>query len=143
MKHEPFVIERTFNAPVEKVWKAITDKSQMKEWYFDLAEFRAEPGFEFSFTGTDHDGKEWLHLCRVVEVIENRKLSHTWRYKDQPGDSTVTWELFDENGRTRVRLTHAGLETFPPIKSMAKENFVQGWTEIVGTSLKNYLEKNA
>ena len=30
MKTEPFVIERTFNAPAEKVWKALTDKEQMK-----------------------------------------------------------------------------------------------------------------
>lgn len=39
MKNEPFVIERTFYSPVEKVWKAITDKDQMKEWYFDVPQF--------------------------------------------------------------------------------------------------------
>ena len=38
MKDEPFIIERTFNASVEKVWEAITDKDEMKKWYFDLAE---------------------------------------------------------------------------------------------------------
>jgi uncharacterized protein YndB with AHSA1/START domain len=37
MKNEPFVIERTLNASAERVWKAITDKDQMKEWYFNLA----------------------------------------------------------------------------------------------------------
>ena len=26
MNDEPFVIERTYNAPIAKVWKAITDK---------------------------------------------------------------------------------------------------------------------
>ncbi len=30
------VIERTYNAPVEKVWKALTDVDQMRQWYFDL-----------------------------------------------------------------------------------------------------------
>ncbi len=44
MKTEPFVIERTYNAPISKVWKAITDKEEMKEWYFDLAEFKPEVG---------------------------------------------------------------------------------------------------
>ena len=39
MTNEPFVIERVFNAPPEKVWKAITDKNAMKQWYFDIAEF--------------------------------------------------------------------------------------------------------
>ncbi len=33
---EPFIIERTYNAPVSKVWSAITDKDQMKQWYFDI-----------------------------------------------------------------------------------------------------------
>ena len=37
MKNEPFVIERTYNATAEKVWQAITDKNQMKQWYFDIA----------------------------------------------------------------------------------------------------------
>jgi len=49
MKDEPIVIERTFDAPVAKVWKAITDKDAMKQWYFDLPEFKAEVGFEFQF----------------------------------------------------------------------------------------------
>ena len=28
-------MERVYNAPVERVWSAITDKDQMKQWYFD------------------------------------------------------------------------------------------------------------
>lgn len=40
MKSEPVVIERTFDIPIQKVWKAITDKEQMKHWYFDLAELK-------------------------------------------------------------------------------------------------------
>ena len=27
----PLVIERTYNAPAETVWKALTDKDQMKQ----------------------------------------------------------------------------------------------------------------
>ena len=51
MNNEPFVIERTYNAPVEKVWKAITDNDLMKQWYFKIAAFKPEVGFEFSFDG--------------------------------------------------------------------------------------------
>ena len=32
IKNTPFTIERTYNAPVENVWKAITDKDEMKKW---------------------------------------------------------------------------------------------------------------
>jgi uncharacterized protein YndB with AHSA1/START domain len=141
MNHEPFVIERTYNAPVEKVWKAITDKEQMKEWYFDIAEFKAEKGFEFQFYGEDEECNKFLHLCKVMEVIPNKKLKHSWRYDGYEGDSFVTFELFGEDGKTRVKLTHEGLETFPAIPSFAKENFAAGWTQIIGTSLKDFVEK--
>ena len=32
---EPIVIERVFNASVSTIWKAITYKDEMKNWYFD------------------------------------------------------------------------------------------------------------
>ena len=140
MEKQPLVIERTFNASVEKVWKALTDNEQMKQWYFDIAEFKAEPGFEFSFKGIDHEGVVYIHLCKVREVIPNKKLSYSWSYEGHEGVSFVTWELFDEGDRTRVKLTHEGLDTFPSIQSFARQNFEQGWTEILGTSLKNFLE---
>ena len=50
MKTVPFVIERTFNAPVERVWKALTDRNETKQWYFDIEKFNPEVGFEFEFT---------------------------------------------------------------------------------------------
>jgi uncharacterized protein YndB with AHSA1/START domain len=142
MKHQPFEIERVYDAPVEKVWNAITDRNQMKQWYFDLAEFKPEVGFEFQFKG-GKDDRIYLHLCKVTEVIEGRKLTHSWKYDGYDGNSFVTWELFPEGNKTRLKLTHAGLETFPVSNpDLAKENFVQGWTSIVGTSLKEFLEKD-
>jgi len=140
METAPFVIERTYNAPAERVWQAITDKDKMKEWYFDLKEFKPEVGFEFEFEGGPPE-KTYLHLCRVTEVIPGKKLTHSWRYDGYEGDSFVTWEIFSEGDQTRVKLTHAGLETFPPIADFAKENFQMGWTEIVGKMLKEYVEK--
>ena len=140
MKPEPFVIERTYNAPVEKIWKAITDREQMKQWYFDIAEFKPEPGFEFQFEG-GHEDKVFLHLCKIVEMIENKKLSYSWRYDGYEGSSLVTFELFPEGNKTRLKLTHAGLETFPDKPDFARQNFAEGWTSIVGTSLKEFVEK--
>ena len=138
----PFTIERVFSATVDVLWKAITDKNDMSQWYFDLKEFKAEPGFKFSFTG-GKDDREYLHLCEVKEVIPNKKLSYTWKYENYPGESKVTFELFPEGDKTRLKLTHEGLETFPSEENpdLAKENFVQGWTGIIGTSLKNYIAK--
>lgn len=139
--HEPYVIERIYNAPAEKVWQAITDKNQMKQWYFDLEEFRPEVGFEFRFNA-DCDGQDYLHLCRVTEVIPGKKIAYTWRYPDYEGNSEVTWELFPEGEKTRLRLTHTGLESFPQNDpNFTKESFSGGWTHFIGTALPGFLEK--
>ena len=140
MKNEPFVIERTYNATAEKVWQAITDKNQMKQWYFDLKEFKPEVGFEFQFYGGTPE-KQWLHLCKVTEVIPMKKLAYSWRYDNYEGNSFVTFELFPEENKTRLKLTHSALETFADIPELRKENFAKGWTSLIGTSLNEFLEK--
>jgi uncharacterized protein YndB with AHSA1/START domain len=141
MKNEPFIIERTYNAPADKVWEAITNKDQMRQWYFDLADFRAEPGFEFQFEGGPDDRK-YLHKCRVTEVVAGKKLQYSWRYEGYEGNSFVTFEIFAEGDKTRLKLTHEGLETFPMNNpDFAKKNFMEGWNQIIGTSLKDFVEK--
>lgn len=138
----PFVIEQTYNAPVRKVWKALTDKGQMKQWYFDVSDFKPQVGFEFSFEGGTPE-KSYTHLCKVLEVIPEKKLVYTWSYQGYPGLSTLTFELFAENEKTRLRLTHSGLETFPAETNpdFAKKNFEMGWTEITSKMLREFVEK--
>jgi uncharacterized protein YndB with AHSA1/START domain len=139
-QNQPIVLERTFNATVNDVWQAITDRDKMKEWYFDIKEFKAEVGFEFQFTAGD-EKRQYLHLCKVTEVIPQKKLTYTWKYDYDPGISTVTFELFQEEDKTRLKLTHAGLENFSKDHpELAKQNFVQGWNDIIHTNLKKYLE---
>ena len=141
MDTKPYVLERTFDAPVSLVWKALTQKELMKKWYFDLAEFKPEVGFEFTFQGGALP-TVYTHLCKVIEVIFEKKLSYTWKYVGFSGNSMVTFELFPEGYKTKLRLTHSGLETFPYDHPdfFAKENFAIGWTQIVGNSLKTFLE---
>lgn len=85
-----------------------------------------------------------MHLCKVTEVVQGKKLTYSWRYDGFEGNSFVTFELFPEGNKTRLKLTHAGLETFPVTanKDFAKENFAEGWTAIIGTSLKEFVEKD-
>lgn len=142
MKQEPIIMERIYNAPIESVWDAITNNEKLKQWYFKLADFKPELGFEFQFEGGTPT-KTFLHLCKVTEVIKGKKLTYSWRYDGYEGNSFVTWELFAEGDKTKLILTHEGLETLPAIPDFAKQNFVAGWTSITGTNLKNYLEKTA
>jgi uncharacterized protein YndB with AHSA1/START domain len=143
MKNEPFVIERTLNATPERVWKAITDKDQMKQWYFDLAEFKPEVGFEFTFKGGSEE-KTYVHLCKVTKAEPGKLLQYSWRYDEYPGNSIVTFELFPEGDKTRLKLTHEGLETFPTDnKDFARSSFEAGWTYIIGKSIVEYFDKQA
>ncbi len=139
---EAIILERSFDAPVARVWTALTDRDQMREWYFDLKEFKPQVGFEFEFV-VEHEGRSYHHLCRVTDVVPEKKIAYSWRYKGEPGDSLVTFELFpDGNNRTRLKLTHTGTETFPRTPTYARKNFEAGWTAIIGSELKQFLEKS-
>ena len=143
MKNEPLVIERTYQAPVDRVWKAITNKDEMKQWYFDLAEFKPEVGFEFQFEG-GKEGRVYVHLLKITEVVPGRRLQYSWQYKGYEGLSYVTFELFAEGDKTRLRLTHEGLETFPQeVADLKRENFFKGWTSLIGENLPKYLSQLA
>ena len=137
---EPIVKEVLLNAPITRVWKAITDKNEMKNWYFDLPEFEPTVGSTFQFYG-ENEGRKFLHLCEVKEVIVNQKISYTWMYEGQNIETLVSFELFPEGEQTRLKLTHTGVEKVPQDRDFAKSNFEQGWTEIIQKSLKEYVEK--
>jgi uncharacterized protein YndB with AHSA1/START domain len=143
MNTAPVIKEVLIAAPAERVWKAISDRDEMKSWYFELEEFKSETGFEFSFYGGTED-RQYKHLCRVTEVVPGQRLSYSWKYEGYAGESLVTFELFPGGSKTKVKLTHAGLKTFPADNpDFRKENFIAGWDDIIGNSLKNYLEKAA
>ena len=85
---------------------------------------------------------QYLHICKITEIEPGKKLTYSWQYDSYPGESFVTWELFSEGSKTKVKLTHADLETFQQDnKGFAIESFLTGWTHIVGKSLAEYVEK--
>ena len=134
------VVERTLNAPVSRVWSALTDVDQMRQWYFDLKEFRPTVGFEFDFV-VEHEGNRYHHLCKVTDVVPQKKIAYTWRYKGEPGDSLVTFELSPQGEGTRLKLTHTGIDTFPKTLAYARKNFETGWTQIVDSELRQFVER--
>lgn len=138
MKHEPLVIERVLQAPVSRVWRAITDKDEMHQWYFKLSDFSPVVGFEFQFEGKN-EGRTFMHLCKITEVVSEKKLQYSWRYLGHEGISYVTFELFPEGDKTRLKLTHEGLESFPDTADFRRSNFVAGWTALIGDRLPSYL----
>jgi uncharacterized protein YndB with AHSA1/START domain len=142
METQPLIVERTFNAALSRVWDALTNNEKMKQWYFKLDNFEPHVGFVFQFTGQDQKGEKYLHNCRITSVEPEQKLSYTWSYDNIPGSSEVTFELFPDGDKTLVRITHTGLETFSQdLPDFAPASFSKGWNHILGTSLKEFLEK--
>ena len=138
----PVVIERTYNAPISVVWQALTDIHQMKQWYMgELKAFEPRVGFETEFTVT-HEGNKFPHVWKVTEVVPEKKIAYSWRFPGSPGESIASFELFPEGKATRLKLTHAGLETHDPMNNppLARKNFQWGWNEL-GKELEIFLQK--
>ena len=138
MNNKELVLEQEFNAPIELVWRAITEKDLMKKWYFDISEFEPEVGCKFDFEGGEED-KRYVHLCEVLEVIPYKRLKYSWKYEGYPGISFVTFELSSAGEKTKLKLTHEGLESFTE-PDFSKDNFLGGWKYLIHTSLVEFLE---
>ena len=140
--NKDLIVERIFNADRKLVWQALTEKELMKQWYFDLKEFKAVVGFRFEFMAGDPGGKQWKHLCEITEVVPESKIAYSWKYEGYPGVSYVTFELFDDGENTRLKLTHSGIGSFPAdVPELAVHNFEAGWNHIINISLKEFLGK--
>lgn len=137
----PVIVEETFSASVETVWKAITEIDRMRLWYFDnIPAFEAEVGFEAAFTVTN-EGRNFPHRWKVTEAVPMEKIAYDWQYENYPGDALVTFELFKADNRTRLKLTNTVLEDFPDdIPEFKRESCLAGWQYFIGERLKAYLK---
>jgi len=138
---EPVVVEETFSAPINDVWKAITDINQMRLWYFDnIPDFKPEVGFETQFNVKSEE-RNFLHLWKVTEVIPGKKITYTWKFEEYTGDGFVTFELFKQNDHTKLKLTNQVVEDYPDdIPEFTRESCMAGWTYFINQRLKEFLD---
>jgi uncharacterized protein YndB with AHSA1/START domain len=138
---EPLVIERIIKAPVQRVWQALTDPADLKQWLPFLADFKPQVGAETRFDLGPSPDKQYHHISRVLEVVENQKLTYTWQYEGYPGVSHISFELSPEGDKTKLRLTQTVLEAFPADNSdFSQENARMGWNW-TADALKKYAEE--
>lgn len=138
----PVVVEQVFNKPVEEVWKAITDRDQMVQWFFDnIPEFKATKGFSTQFN-VQAPSRDFMHLWKVVEVIPLQKIVINWKYEDCKGDSYVIMEVEDMGATTRFTLTTQVIEDFnEDYPEFKRESCVAGWDYFIKENLSSFLEK--
>lgn len=140
MSSQPIILEQVFDSTIQQVWEAITDPTQMRQWFFEqIVSFKAEVGFCTEFD-VAFEGRHFIHQWKVTEVLPERKIAYDWRYASYSGDSKVIWELASESHQTKLRLTVQGLETFPQdMPEFTRESCIQGWTFFLGERLKKFL----
>ena len=125
-------LERTLDAPVEKVWRYLTEAELRSQWFMGGTD--ATPGGEFDLL-VDHEklsddkdvpypesyaefkGAVWAE--QVIRFDPPRLLETTF----QGGkNGTVTYELSPDGDRTHLVLTHSGI-TSP----VGAQDFGSGW----------------
>lgn len=138
----PVIVKDIYDAPVERVWRAITDLEEMKHWFFDnIDSFMPEVGSRSNFKVSSGE-RTFTHLWEVTEVDKPRKIVYGWRYAEYPGDSLVSWELFEEKGKTKLVLTTTVTEDFPDeIPEFKRESCQGGWEYFLCHRLVEYLKE--
>ncbi|MDD4971247.1 MAG: SRPBCC domain-containing protein [Paludibacter sp.] len=138
----PLIIEQTYSASINKVWNAITDENQMRKWYFDtMKSFKPVVGFETEFN-VPSNGKDYLHIWKVTEVVPEKKITYNWKFGGYPGESLVSFEILKENNLTKIKLMEVGIESFPQNNpDFTRESWTEGWNYFICKRLKEYLER--
>ena len=139
----PLVVEQTYKSSINKLWKALTDEGTMRKWYFEsMLSFKPETGFETEFNVLSN-GKEYLHIWKVTEVIPEKKISYSWKYGGFPGESLVTFEISKEKDlSTRLKLSETGIESFPKDNvDFSRVSRLEGWNFFICKRLKEYMDK--
>jgi uncharacterized protein YndB with AHSA1/START domain len=141
------VITRIFDAPRETVWKYWTDSEYAKKWWgpkdftcpFARIDFRT--GGKYLLAMRSKEGQEFWSTGTFKEIVPMEKIVETDSFADKEGnivpsthygmenfplelEITVTFE--DLGDKTRMRLTHSGIENIDERMRLEMEH---GWNE--------------
>jgi uncharacterized protein YndB with AHSA1/START domain len=127
--------EVVIEAPVEVVWRTITEPDQMSQWFADRVDLVVEPGARGFMEFGDQGGPV------AVEIVDPpTRFSFRWNHPagEEPGAGNsmlVEFTLMPEGDeRTRLRVVESGHEllTWPEAE---KERYADehrgGWTEFL------------
>ncbi|MDH7445864.1 SRPBCC family protein [Aquimarina sp. 2201CG14-23] len=138
---KPITVEQIFNTSMNKVWSALTDVQEMRQWFFDnIVDFIPEVGFKTQFLVQVEDRK-YTHRWEIIEVVPNQKISYTWSYEEFSGDGYVTFELSEHKSATKLNFSLTVTEDFPSdVPEFTRESCQGGWDYFIKERLKKYLE---
>lgn len=155
LENKTLTIERVFDAPVEKVWKAYADKDMFEKWWgpegweTTTKEFDFRPGgrIHYGMKCVDENQGEWFGqeswaLMEIQSMDEPRAFTAKDHFADPEGSvnnempaQTFEIELRDEDGKTRL-ISRSITETAEQLEELVKMGMVEGFD-----SQMNKLEK--
>ena len=126
-------------APVSRVWQALTDPAIIKEYLFGTQTVTDwKKGSEITWSGI-YEGKPYQDKGTIVEIIPEKKL-HTTHYsplsgkEDKPENyHDVIYELAPEKGYTRIHLTQDNVNSEKELEHL-EENWnivLEGMKKVV------------
>ena len=134
-------ISVTIDAPIEKVWEAVTTPELIKQWFFGVDTVSDwQEGSALVHTG-EWKGKPYEDKGTILKIEPPRTLVHThWSPLSGLPDSeenyqTVTWSLDEDGGRTTLTITEVNLPS-EETKSVSESSW-----RMVLENLKKLLEK--
>ena len=147
------LINRVFDLPISKVWRAWTEAEEFKKWWgpkdftCPSSKMEAKVGGKYLNCMRGPDGKEYWSTGIVKELIPERKLVVTDNFSDEKGnikpasdygvpgnwpkELLITVYLEEADGATKLKLRHQG------IPDEAREDCIKGWNESLDKLEKN------
>ena len=123
------VLVEDFRQAPGKVWRALTDPQVLARWLMPN-DFQPRIGHEFSFRGVPvpATGFSGTVRCKVIELIEGRRLAISWADPAGPTSNwTVTWTLEPHGNGTRLTLVHDGFDPTSPTEQLSRRIMSGGW----------------
>ena len=137
------------DASTEVVFKAISLPKELINWFPDDAILEPRVGGKFLVAFLKDSKKprmkmdtDFINEGKVLEIINNKKLVHTWQWKAFSSfpETVVTWELEHVNkNKTRLTLTHLGFTGKEESPASVQEH-QKGWTFFLN-ELVSYCKK--
>jgi|SRR5579862_8756311 len=120
------VIEKEMPHAPEKIWRALTEASLMKEWLMDN-DFQPAVGHKFNFRFKPMPQWDGIINSEVLVIEPNKKLSYRWNSMGM--ETVVVWTLAATEGGTLLRFEQSG---FGPDQGANYQGAKYGWTGFIG-----------
>jgi uncharacterized protein YndB with AHSA1/START domain len=108
------VVERVFDAPRDRVWRAYTQPELVAQWWgrgnkLDVVRYEVERGGHWRFVEHSPDGGVHGFEGRFREVTPQERLVYTFEWDGMPGYTILETATFEELGPSQTRVTAVAL----------------------------------